>query len=313
MGRTLLSFIFRGGFLAGAALASSAAIAEDSGPPVLAPTSQWNVSYDEDSCRLLRMFGTGADRTVFYLERYEPGDSFFMVVAGKGINNRSSLPTTIRFGPSGFSMDDNKVYGDLGDFGPAILISSASLALPAEDERMGNSDKQAFDPDAVAADTDVFRQALTPEQERAITWLEVKSGLKKPFRLALGPMDKPMEAMRKCTDDLVASWGFDLQALRGMTRAAVPSKSPGSWLSANDYPTIALKKGEQGIVQVRLAIGADGAAQACHIQKSTRPVEFDQAVCRALMKRARFQPALGADGKPMPSYWRSGVRFEIPG
>lgn len=312
MGRTLFNII-KGGFFAGAAFVSSATLAEEAEPVALAPSSQWNVSYDEDSCRLLRIFGTGDDRTVFYIERYEPGDSFFMVVAGKGINSRSNLPTTIRFGPAGTTIDDNKVYGDLGDFGPAILISSASLALPAEDERSVNPDKETFDPDALAADTDVFGQGLTPEQERAVTWLEVKSGTKKPFRLALGPMDKPLEAMRKCTDDLVASWGFDVQALRGMTRAAVPAKSPGTWLTARDYPTSALKKGEQGIVQVRLSVGADGSAQACHIQKSTRPIEFDQAVCRALMKRAQFEPALGADGKPMPSFWRSAVRFEIPG
>lgn len=299
MGRKLFNFIFRGGFLAGAALVSSAALAEDAGPPVLAPTSQWNISYDEDSCRLLRMFGTGDDRTVFYIERYEPGDKFFMVVAGNGINKRSSIPTTVRFGPSGKTIDDNRTYGDLGDFGPAILINEASLAELGDSESAAEAE---FDQQALATDTDIFGQVLGPDQERAVSWLEVKSGTKKPFRLALGPMDKPMEAMRKCTADLVTNWGFDLAALRGMSRAPVPVNSPGAWLTAKDYPGTALGRGQQGIVQVRLAVGTDGSPQSCHIQKSTRPVEFDEAVCRGLMKRARFHPALGADGEPMPSF-----------
>ncbi|MCL4672326.1 MAG: TonB family protein [Sphingomonadaceae bacterium] len=309
MGRNLYPLI-GGLFMAGASLVSTAASADDSSATVLAPSSQWNVSYDEDSCRLLRIFGTGDDRTVFYIERYEPGDRFFMVVAGKGINKRSTTPTTVRFGPSGRTIDDNQTYGDLGDFGPAILINEASLA------ELGDSDKSAeaeFNQEALAADTDIFGQVLGPDQEGAVSWLEVKSGTKKPFRLALGPMDKPMEAMRKCTDDLVASWGFDITALRGMSRAPVPVRSPGTWLTAKDYPRTALGKGQQGIVQVRLAVGADGSPQSCHIQRSTRPVEFDQAVCRGLMKRARFHPALGADGEPMPSFWRSGVRFVLPG
>ena len=29
------------------------------------------------------------------------------------------------------------------------------------------------------------------------------------------------------------------------------------------------------------------------------------------MKRARFEPALDADGRPVPSYWRQTVNYRI--
>ena len=39
---------------------------------------------------------------------------------------------------------------------------------------------------------------------------------------------------------------------------------------------------------------------------------FDDAVCAAMMKRARFDPALDKDAKPIKSYWRTSVRFQMP-
>lgn len=73
-----------------------------------------------------------------------------------------------------------------------------------------------------------------------------------------------------------------------------------------------LMQGQPAIVEFRLSVGADGAPLSCHIQSTTRPKEFDEAVCGSLMKRARFSPALDAEAKPMTSYYRNTVRFQIP-
>ena len=120
-----------------------------------------------------------------------------------------------------------------------------------------------------------------------------------------------MAAMRRCTDELLTHWGIDLEQHRHLTRGVRPASNPGNWLNSKDYPTKLLRQGMQGIVQIRLSIDERGKPTACHIQQSTRPAEFDAAVCDGLMRRAEFEPALGAEGEPVPSYWHSSVRFEI--
>lgn len=271
----------------------------------LEPSSHWHLDYGDDSCRLSRTFGEGESKMAFYIERYEPGDAFFMVVAGKPLGRREHRSTDFAFGPGGATREDEQTNGDLGDFGPAVMVNSATL-LPLADVRSDAGRK--YDP-AAAAYTDVFGQRLTPAQEAGITWLAIDPRGGKEVRLMLGPMDKPLAEMRKCTDELLTHWGLDLGELRGMTRAPAPLSNPGRWLVPGDYPSNALFRGQEGLVQFRLIVGIDGKPESCHIQRSTRPAEFDRAVCRGLMKRAKFDPALGADGKPIKSYWRNTVRF----
>ena len=48
--------------------------------------------------------------------------------------------------------------------------------------------------------------------------------------------------------------------------------------------------GYQGNASFRLIVDADGKPVSCHIQQSTRPVDFDAVVCKAIMARASFEP-----------------------
>lgn len=290
-------------------------------PLVLEPTSQWHMEYADDSCRLLRMFGEGEDQTVFFIERYEPGDSFFMLVAAEELRGPSAtigltrqsvrrrVDPVFRFGPHGYEHDDTSQEGTFGEL-PAAMVNG--MRLVASPDADAEDEEDAFDPVEDAQDTDIFGQDVSAAQEAAISWLEFKQGSSQPIRLALGSMGAPMAAMRKCTDELLTHWGIDLEAHRGLTRAVAPKSDPGEWIRTGDYPSHLMFQGEQGLVQFRLSVGADGAPTQCHIQTSTRPKGFDKAVCDALMRRARFEPALDADGQPIASYYRGGVRFQIP-
>lgn len=108
------------------------------------------------------------------------------------------------------------------------------------------------------------------------------------------------------------SWGIDRQTLDTIATHPRPIKSLGTWVLPSDYPSGLQRKGAQGLVQFRLTVDVDGKPSACHIQKSTRPAEFDRAVCKAMMRRARFEPATDKDGNPVAYYWRNAVRFEMP-
>lgn len=303
--RTILA---KGGAVLAAALFVSPAAAQNAAV-VLQPSSAWHVDYADDSCRLARQFGEGEQKVFFFVERYEPGDAFFMVVAGKPFEtNRPDARTAFRFGPGGMELEDNWQFGELGAFKPALMATG--MRLYPDPEAAGK--RPRFDREALARKTDVFGQDITPPAESAITWLDVRRRGNPPVRLALGSMGEPMAAMRRCNDELMTHWGIDLAAHRGLTRAAAPIIKPETWITHDDYPTALINKGAQGTVQFRLSVGADGKPTQCHIQRSTRPAEFDQVVCDALMRRARFQPALGADGQPIATYWRNTVRFVMP-
>jgi TonB family protein len=64
--------------------------------------------------------------------------------------------------------------------------------------------------------------------------------------------------------------------------------------SADDYPIVALHKGEQGEVVADLLINPTGSVETCSIALSSGFLELDQATCGILYRRARFIP--GKDG-----------------
>jgi outer membrane biosynthesis protein TonB len=70
-----------------------------------------------------------------------------------------------------------------------------------------------------------------------------------------------------------------------------------------------LNAGQGAIVNFRLLVDAAGSVTGCFIQQTTRLKEFDDAVCKSISRRAKFDPALDKDGKPILSYYNNTVRF----
>ena len=85
-----------------------------------------------------------------------------------------------------------------------------------------------------------------------------------------------------------------------------------SYVSNDDYPASALKRGEQGRVAFSLAIGADGRVAACRITRSSGSSALDNATCRIMRSRARFTPARNAIGDPAPGAHEGELRWRIP-
>lgn len=277
---------------------------QDRAPLVLAPSSPWNVNYANDSCRLGRVFADDKDMAVFYIDQFEPGPSMNVLVASKAFGSYAGGKVVARFGPEGAERTiERLISADLGKAGPAVMVNNFALVDGATNEP---ADASAPDPAVL-----VELQEATPEQAQAITWFEVQRGSRPPVRFALGPMREPMAALRSCTEELLTHWGIDVAAHRTLSKRPTPASNPGSWASSSDYPMHLLARGIEGIIQFRLLIDEAGKVTGCHIQQSTRPAEFDKKVCDVMSKRARFDPALDAQGKPIKSYWRSQFRFAM--
>ena len=275
-------------------------------PLVLKPLTQWVVNYSDDSCRMFRQFGSDGDKVSLVIDRFGPGDGFNLILVGSpfkydGVNQE----TSVQFGPQEQVQNASFFPGNFGKGVPA-LIQRGSLSIGKL------TDVEAKQAEQNAADGKPEPIIFGPEREAAVTYILIGKPLRQPVRLETGPMHKPLAALNTCIVNLLTSWGVDVEKHKTLSKIVTPIGSPGNWIKSDDYPTEALLSGGQAIVQMRLSVDEMGKPTACHIQQTTRGKGFDDAVCGALMRRAKFNPALDADGKPVASYWRRSVVFVIP-
>jgi TonB family protein len=92
----------------------------------------------------------------------------------------------------------------------------------------------------------------------------------------------------------------------------IPSGNPGNWVTTNDYPTRALANGDMGTTSFRLEVSAQGDVTSCTISQSSGHADLDAATCKAVARRAKFEPAVDYDGQPVASMYSNRVRWQIP-
>ena len=92
----------------------------------------------------------------------------------------------------------------------------------------------------------------------------------------------------------------------------VPRGNPGNWANTNDYPSRALQQEREGTTGFRVAVDANGRVTECVITSSSGYSDLDDATCKNITRRARFQPALDSAGNAISGSWSSRVRWEIP-
>jgi hypothetical protein len=275
----------------------------------LLPSSEWSVKYGNGFCRLARIFGEGDGRVFLFIERYSPSGTFRLTLSGKPAKVTGwDKEIKLQFGPSEAEQNVSFLIGELEQKTPSIITASEMRMAPPTEEEVKLIE-------AAQTSQDLIYYAInpiSPEREAAVTYLSFGRPLKNRVVLETGSMVKPMAELSACVDEMATHWGVDVKRHAGLTRRVVPLTSPKEWVNSNDYPKNLLKKWEPGIVNFRLSIDDKGMPTACHIQQTLRERGFDDAVCKAVMKTARFKPALDADKLPIASYYLSAVRFQIP-
>jgi TonB family protein len=277
----LKSWIFAS--VVAAALPVAAAAATKT-PETLSRTGSWVLDYDRDACHLAAQFGTGKDVMVMRLTRYEPGDWFDLSLYGRRLASPGTRSeASIDFGLGGKPFETDAMNGKAARL-PLMLLGSMRL-----------DGWRRAGPDDIPP-------VLTPEQEAAVSGATVKIEGKGAFRLAFGSLAKPMAQLRACQTDLVKSWGYDPVVQASLAKPVRPTSSPGEWLRPGDYPPGAIHAGQNGIVQFRLDVDPDGKISGCHVLARTSPDVFADTTCRNVTRRARLEPALDADGRPVRSF-----------
>lgn len=264
----------------------SPAYAKTDAPISLPKTSKWEMRYDEDSCNLVAVFGQDQSKVVLVISRERPDDSFGIQLYGKALSDSSGghVPMEMTFGTA----------PPLKRAGLAMIMSSG--------ERLPVIKIDGLRLDGIEGrDAQEKAPKIAPASEAAVTSIGFAKDNDRRYILETGSMEEPFAAMRACTNDLLKYWGFDPAVETSLTRRPVPTGNPGSWATDNDYPHAAL--GNSGLVQFRLDVGTDGVPYGCRILYRTNPDQFADLSCQLLMRRARFKPALDANGKPVKSFY----------
>jgi protein TonB len=95
-------------------------------------------------------------------------------------------------------------------------------------------------------------------------------------------------------------------------KSARPSNDSSRWITTDDYPRGPLVDGSEGIARYRLVIGTNGSVSSCEVTASTGDKRLDQATCRHLTRRARFEAATDETGAKVMGTYTGSARWEIP-
>lgn len=91
-----------------------------------------------------------------------------------------------------------------------------------------------------------------------------------------------------------------------------PRGSPGAWVTSDDYPTEALRAEQSGTVGFTIDVDAAGTITNCWITASSGSPALDEATCRLITSRARFNAARDERGRNVAGQFRNRIVWQIP-
>lgn len=298
--------------LACAALAPAPIAASQ--PLRLQPSSPWVVDYAENSCRLIRKFGSGDAEATLIFESEGPGQ-LDMLVLGKPLKTGEE-EVTARFlpvqqepykGMSVESKDKDTQAGALFNY-VQLLPDAARAAFKAKREQLRAHPHDRPPPLDLAEERE--RKAQRQEFAAKATAIEVNARRGHPIVLETGSMGKAIKSFDECLTSSLKAWGID-PALEDKIVRPVWLQNRTGFIGPNDYPPAMLVRGQQSDVKVRVLVDASGRVTKCTALSYFKFPEFMQLVCNRISSMAKFAPAELADGTKVPSYYAVHIMFRI--
>lgn len=82
-------------------------------------------------------------------------------------------------------------------------------------------------------------------------------------------------------------------------------------ISADDYPSSAMRAEIEGAVRVGYVIDQQGTVSEANVVASSGNDALDQAACRAIQRNFRFQPAMDINRNPVAEYREQTVTWKL--
>jgi len=253
-------------------------LGEAAAGPTLEPLKNWVVDYGDTQCTALREFGNASRPIVFGIVPSPDGGTYELLIKRprSGPDFAVEMPGTVDFG-----------HGPI----KAWLLYFGT--------KKGGSSLYQY---RISAE-----QMAQARSAPAVT-VHADGGEDFSFRLAVMPA--LLDGLKKCTADLQQYWNMYGQRNGKM---ATPSKGDLRRIfNADDYPSDALRQGQEGLAQYMLLIDEKGSVAACHVMKPSGVPVLDAMGCQVIRQRAKFTPAVDATGRPMRStYVTPPIRWAL--
>lgn len=265
---------------------------------VLKPTSKWNVDFGEQRCRLARMFSDGREEHLLYFEQNYPSSTAGLTVGGRSFARFENLAdTAVQTADGRTPLKTTPYKGELDRNKSALIYSNLNLARDAQAENLQGLGPTLPRLDTAFADTIYYLSFRQRSRE---------------VRFETGPLGDAFKVLNQCSESFLGFWGLEVERHRSARR--LPEWINREKLSrkiASRYPAAAAYAGEGGITRMRVIVDENGKPESCVIEKATTADSLKSPACQLMMKEARFEPALDAEGKPMRSFYATTVTYQM--
>ncbi|HEX5237129.1 MAG TPA: energy transducer TonB [Sphingomicrobium sp.] len=233
----------------------------------LHPSGAWDLNYEETQCVAARKYGNPADPVTLAIRQSPNGETYEILVGWK---HRVSEPLT---------EEDSTV-----DFGNGPITALALF----------------YETAAKTVDVHSFRiSAADMAQARSASRLAVRISGSADLTFDLASMPQVLEGLQTCTENLKQYWNMS-----GEKDGRVTTPARGdlrSIFSSDDYPRLALRRGQAGAGQYLLLVDETGKVAGCQVLLATGAPVLDTMACSIIEDRAKFTPARDRNGKPVRS------------
>lgn len=286
-----------------AALVSHQARAADLDTIVLPKSSDWVLDYAAERCSLIRTFGEGENSARLQIDSFGSLHGLRLMVAGTVLPRLPGGPDEIKvqLTPDPEARELMALQGTAGDVG---AVSFGMMFLPDVDDTRGERMSQA---ERYAR---LKPQIIYQDQFAAATnsLLIILDGGRRKIELRTGTMSAPLNALRDCVRDLQKSWGLDPVQEETLLRPPLVRDDVMKRF-VSKFPSRMIRDSQNAFVPVRINVDAAGKPGECVVQLEGIPEAFRKAVCEGLSHD--FDPALDANGTPVPSIFSTLVNFML--
>lgn len=244
-------------------------------PNIAVQAGRWNVDYGDLRCSLSRRLG-GPESPILGLTSYLGRDEPEMVLIRDGSEPLPDLPNRVEvvLSPGG--------QVEHGNSRPWQQHSNRILRI--SDLREGFIDRFA-----------------------ASTSVTLRAGGRPLATMRTPGAAAAVAALRACNQDLLRSW-----RIPDPSTYSSPAQIRSGGITSHDYPEAAIREGQQGTVVTRLTVSPEGRVTQCTPVVSSGYRVLDEQSCNVILRRLRYDPALGGDARPTEAVVVQTILWRLP-
>lgn len=243
------------------------------------PSPQWRIEPSDSRCVAVRQFGSADKPTTLALKAAAHADVIQVAILRAGLRK-------------GYLQSKATVDVDGKDY------STTALSYPIGGDRRRVAHLINLD-EATSA---LLRSAK-------VLQTTVIEGTHETFDM--GDAARLWSDLGDCVSKLRQRWNVGEYAASKKTRSA--RGNIGALFSEDDYPVRAILADESGATRVGLLIDENGLVRDCTLLETSGIAMLDSRSCGIITQRAKFEPALGENGKPIKSAAVQTIRWKLAG